>query len=238
LTEEIKTFEFPMRFFGFKVGGVNCYLVKTNTSSVLIDTGFPSNRADLERELENAGCSPGNPRLIIMTHGDLDHSGNGACLREKYGAKIAMHIDEFEVVEKGDDTLSRRRRSLPRRTFDKAALRLLSWIARSGSFERFTPDIAVGEGYDLSEYGFDAKVLHIPGHSKGSIGILTAEGDLFCGDLLWNMRKPSIHSIVDNRAELQDSVDRLKTLDIRTVYPGHGKPFPMKDLSWPRPYPR
>jgi len=40
------------------------------------------------------------------------------------------------------------------------------------------------EGQPLSDVGLDASVLHLPGHSKGSIGILTASGDLFCGDLL------------------------------------------------------
>ena len=29
----------------------------------------------------------------------------------------------------------------------------------------FTPDFSIDEGYDLSEYGFDAKVLYLPEHS-------------------------------------------------------------------------
>ena len=60
-----------------------------------------------------------------------------------------------------------------------------------GKSERFKPDFYIEEGYEFSEYGFDAKVLYIPGHSRGSIGILTAGGDLFCGDLLENTDKNS-----------------------------------------------
>lgn len=230
MTQEIRIIEFPMRFAGFDIGTVNCYLIRTDAGYVLIDTGFPNNRAELEKELENAGCTPGNLKLIVMTHGDLDHTGNGAYLREKYGAKIAMHRDESAVVEHGDDTLSRRRRSFPRRTFDKIALKLLSVFARSGKFERFSPDFTMDDGYNLTEYGLDAKVLHIPGHSRGSIGILTTRGDLFCGDLLWNMRKPGTHSIVDDQGELETSVERLKKLKTSMVYPGHGKPFPLESL--------
>ena len=114
--QEVRIFEFPMRFAGFEMGTVNCYLIKTYADHILIDTGFPSTRTDLERKLEDAGCRPGALKLIVMTHGDQDHTGNGAYLREKYGAKIAMHRDEIAVVEKGDDTLSRRRKSLPRQT--------------------------------------------------------------------------------------------------------------------------
>jgi len=94
--------------------------------------------------------------------------------------------------------------------------------------DRSKPDLSIEDGYDLSGYGFDAKVLSIPGHSKGSIGILTAGGDLFCGDLLINMDKPVLNDIIDDSAAANASVERLKSLEIDTVYPGHGKPFPME----------
>jgi glyoxylase-like metal-dependent hydrolase (beta-lactamase superfamily II) len=137
------------------------------------------------------------------------------------------------VVEKGDDTLSRKRRSFLRRAFNRAVLKMLSVFANSGKFDRFSPDFTIDEGYDFSDYGFDARALHIPGHSRGSIGILTAGGDLFCGDLLWNMKKPSTHSIVDDRSELKTSVERLMSMRINMVYPGHGKPFTIEKLPWP-----
>ena len=98
---------------------------------------------------------------------------------------------------------------------------LLGMIARIlfgfGKKERFKPDLYIDEGYNLSECGFDAKVLHIPGHSKGSIGILTANGDLFCGDLLENTDKPILNSIMDDTAAANVSVEKLKKLKINTV---------------------
>ncbi|RLI67201.1 hypothetical protein DRO91_10540, partial [Candidatus Heimdallarchaeota archaeon] len=30
----------------------------------------------LERELEKAGCKPGDLKLVVLTHGDFDHTGN------------------------------------------------------------------------------------------------------------------------------------------------------------------
>ena len=97
-----------------------------------------------------------------------------------------------------------------------------------GKSERFKPDLYIEDGDDLSEYGFDAKVLHIPGHSKGSIGILTSGSDLFCGDLLENTDKPALNSIIDDMTAANASVEKLKKLRINTVYPGHGKPFPVE----------
>jgi len=231
--QEVKVFAFPMRFAGIASVTVNCYLIRTSTGYILIDTGFPSTRADLQKDLDDAGCRPGSLKLIIMTHGDQDHTGNGAYLREKYGAKIAMHRDEIPVVEKGDDTLSRKRRPLLRRAFDRAVIVVLPLFVRSGEFERFAPDFTIDEGYDFSEYEFEAKALHLPGHSRGSIGVLTVGGDLFCGDLFWNRKRPSTHSIVDDRSELKASVERLRSMRIGTVYPGHGKPFRMESLTQP-----
>ena len=83
------------------------------------------------------------------------------------------------------------------------------------------------EGYDFSEYGFDAEALEIPGHSKGSIGILATSGELFCGDLLANVEKPDLWSIIDDSYVAHASVEKLKSLQINTVFPGHGQPFLM-----------
>jgi hydroxyacylglutathione hydrolase len=40
--------------------------------------------------------------LIVITHGDFDHIGNAAYLRQKFGAKIAMHADDVGMAERGD----------------------------------------------------------------------------------------------------------------------------------------
>ncbi len=99
-----------------------------------------------------------------------------------------------------------------------------------GKLKRFKPDLYIEDGYDLSGYGFDAKVLHLPGHSKGSIGILTTGGDLFCGDLFMNTDKPVPTYLVDDSAELNASIEKLKSLKINTVYPGHDKLFPWERI--------
>jgi hydroxyacylglutathione hydrolase len=213
------------------MGSVNCYLVKTNTGFVLIDTGSSNKRTELENELASAGCKPANLKLILLTHGDFDHTGNAAYLRRTFGAKIAMHKDDAAMAEHGDMFSNR-----------KSANRLLRMMAPLipilfgfGTSNRFKPDFYVGEGDNLSEHGFDARVLSIPGHSKGSIGILTASGDLFCGDLLDNSNKPALNSIIDDLVAAQASVERLANLEVHTVYPGHGKPFALAEFlkDWP-----
>ncbi len=205
------------------VGGVNCYLVKAGNGYILIDTGFSSKRAYLEKELESAGVMPGNLKLIILTHGDSDHTDNSAYLREKYGPRITMHLADSGMVENGD--MSWNRKSKP----DKISItfRIITMIFgglnKPGNFNTFKPDFYIGDGQSLSEYCFNAEVLHLPGHSKGSIGILTTGGDLFCGDLLYNFAG---FNFIDDLTDFNTSINKLKNLKIKTVYPGHGKPFP------------
>lgn len=205
--------------FVFNVS-VNCYLVNAGDGYILIDTGRNNKRAAIERELTGAGCQTGDLKLIVLTHGDFDHSGNAAYLRQKFGAKVTMHYDDAGMVERGDMLWNRNKPNVLIRT-------MFSLLFKLSEADRFSPDFTIGEGSDLSEYGLEAMILSIPGHSRGSIGILTPAGDLFCGDLLANTDKPDLWSIIDDKAAAHASVEKLKGYDINMVYPGHGAPFLM-----------
>lgn len=205
----------------FRMGTVNCYLVQTGTGFLLIDTGTSNQRDQLVSTLTGAGCGPGELHLIFLTHGDFDHTGNAAYLRKEFGARIAMHQDDIGMAEHGDMFCNR--------TSGNAIFRRVAPILfRFTQSHRFVPDLCIDEGYDLAEYGLDAKVVSLPGHSRGSVGILTADGDLFCGDLLENTMQPSVNGIMDDHAACEASIEKLQSFEINTVYPGHGEPFSME----------
>ncbi len=205
------------------LGGVNCYLAACPDGFILIDTGFIGKRALLIRELEDAGCRPGNLKLVLITHGDSDHADNAAFLRATYGARIAMHADDAGMVERGDMGWNRKAKPDKMSLVMKVMAAVMGKLLRTGSFEKFTPDLLVEDGFSLSEYGLDATVLHLPGHSKGSIGVHTKDGDLYCGDLFYNM--PGFR-FVDNQTDYDSSVKKLKGLAVHKIYPGHGKALP------------
>jgi len=205
--------------------GVNAYLLKTVAGCFLIDTGMAKSRAKIEKGLLEAGCQPGDLKLIIVTHGHLDHVGNAAYLKDRYGAKVAMHRGDYGMVESGDMFVDAK---------GGVMMGLVGFLMKAlglSDYERFTPDLYLEDGQDLSPLGLDATVIHFPGHSRGSIGVLTAGGDLFCGDHLVNNDNPARNTLIDNQAEYDVSVERLRTLKIVTVYPGHGKPFQMEQLK-------
>jgi glyoxylase-like metal-dependent hydrolase (beta-lactamase superfamily II) len=217
---EIEAITLPLPY---RMGSVNCYLVRTSGGFVLIDTGAGSARGQLEERLAEAGCGPGTLNLIVLTHGDFDHTGNAAYLRGTSGARIAMHCDDAGMAERGDMFWNR-----------SSGNAILRWLApvvfRFAKSNRFVPDVHLDDGDSLSTHGFDARIVSIPGHSRGSIGILTNAGDLFCGDLLENLREPARNSIMDDLAACDASIDKLAGMGIGMVYPGHGEPFAMDRL--------
>ncbi len=100
MTPEIKTIELTIKLGFIKLGAVNCYFVNTGNGFILIDSGISNKRAKLEKELESADCKPGNLKLIVLTHGDFDHTGNAAYLRKKFDTKLAMHCNDLEWLNK------------------------------------------------------------------------------------------------------------------------------------------
>jgi glyoxylase-like metal-dependent hydrolase (beta-lactamase superfamily II) len=206
------------------MGSVNCYLVEAGDGFLLIDSGAPNARPTLTTELHRLCCRPGTLRLCVLTHGDFDHIGNAAYVRAVFGGKLAMHADDARMAEVGDMFAGREKSNFLLRT-------LVPKVIGFGKSERFVPDLLLEDGSGLSDYGLEAEVISIPGHSKGSIGILTADGHFFCGDLFENTKKPALGSIVDDRESVVRSAARLKSFSIATVYPGHGKPFSMDELS-------
>ena len=61
-------------------GNVNCYLVQGEEGAVLVDTGYTG-----YVELLLDTCLGAGVRLIVLTHGHLDHIQNTALLMERLG---------------------------------------------------------------------------------------------------------------------------------------------------------
>ena len=58
---------------------------------ILLDTGLNDQREELEEALQREGLTPVG---VICSHAHIDHMGNVAYLKEKYGTKLAMSLGE------------------------------------------------------------------------------------------------------------------------------------------------
>ena len=83
--------------------------------------------------------------------------------------------------------------------------------------------IFVKDKDEFSGYGVDARIIELPGHTKGSIGVDTGEG-LIVGDALDNWIFPAKGHLYNDFNEIKRSAEKIKGLGKRTLYYGHGKP--------------
>ena len=97
-------------------------------------------------------------------------------------------------------------------------------VLKNAKVERPENLIYVSDGDDLSSYGINAKIMELPGHTRGSIGVDVEGKHLFVGDELDNWIRPGIGHLYNNLNAIKKSAEKLRKLGDRTVYYGHGKP--------------
>lgn len=194
-------------------GNVNCYIVADNDKAILIDTGRKKYR---DKILEK--CREFHVGLIVLTHGHMDHCQNAAYLANALHIPIAMNKKDLNLIP------DNRKQALFAKTFlGKIVLSVSLSSFEKDSLEVFEPKIYLENDDDLSEYGIAAKVVELPGHTKGSIGI-KVDDNLFVGDALMNMFYPTLSMLYADEQEMLSSAEYISELGDKTIYFGHGKP--------------
>jgi glyoxylase-like metal-dependent hydrolase (beta-lactamase superfamily II) len=203
----------------------NCYLLRGKGGIVLIDPGPAGSVETVIAGAETAGVQPGDVCLILVSHGHLDHYGAAAGIKAWCGAPVAAYPGEPEL------SLDRRNALPPAQTLRGSIVRWFYLLAPLARLAPLEADLLLEGGVGLSPYGVDAETVHLPGHSPGSLGILTAEGDVFVGDLFVNYSVPSQPIYLSDRDAWQRSYEHVQALEPRMVYVGHGEPFPGERLD-------
>lgn len=194
-------------------GNVNCYIVTNKDKAILIDTGRKKYR---EKILEK--CKEYHVSLIVLTHGHMDHCQNAAYLANALRIPVAMSEKDMDMIP------DNRKQPMSAKTFlGKIVLSVSLSSFEKDSLDVFEPTIYLKNGDNLNEYGIDAKVVELPGHTNGSIG-LEIEGDkLFVGDALMNMFYPTVSMLYVDEQEMLSTAKNISELGERTIYFGHGK---------------
>jgi glyoxylase-like metal-dependent hydrolase (beta-lactamase superfamily II) len=208
------------------VRGTNCYVLRGSTGVVLIDPGPPGSAPAIIDKMTAAGIAAEQVRLILVTHGHLDHYGGVAGIKAWCGAPVAAH----PIAP--DFSRERRNALPPAQTLQGSLMRwiylLLSPLIR---FAPVQADLQLDEGTALSPFGLDARLVTVPGHAPGSLAVVTGEGDIVIGDLFVNYAVPSQPIYLSDRHAWRVSCERVRALKPRTVYVGHGEPFPGDKLD-------
>jgi glyoxylase-like metal-dependent hydrolase (beta-lactamase superfamily II) len=198
----------------------NCYIVYDSESlqAAIIDPGEDDNR--LLSEIEKNDLKP---EILINTHGHYDHILINEQIRSKFQIPLALHRDEVPMVcgflDSGykmlESTLNVRK-SIKKRFLDSGYKMLKNNVIVK------EPDILLEDNQEMSLSFTTFKVIHTPGHTKGSVCLLF-DGFLISGDTLFAGTIGRTDLEGGNYEMLLQSLDRLKKLDPSIIiYPGHG----------------
>ena len=202
-----------------------CYLIEADDGLYMVDTGEPGYTNKILRVMDKLGRR--DLRLIFISHGHFDHYGNAAELRERTGAKIAVSRLDAPELRNGRSAVQYvRSGGILGKMFMP-----FCWILWKTRKTR--PDILLEDGDPLAEYGLDATVLHLPGHTKGHCGLYLAGRYAFVGDELLVQPFPMVQSYYSNDwNQVIFSFEKLKALRPELMFPGYGRPI--KDSELPK----
>lgn len=147
----------------------NCTLIwdEQSKQAAIVDPG-----GDVDRILNAVDRLAIEPRLLLLTHGHLDHAGGAASLRDQLRERTGLAVP----IEGPDER-------------DRFLLDGLEQQAAGFGFQgvrNVLPDRWLREGDTVSLAGHAFGVLHCPGHTPGHVVLVNREaGFALVGDVLF-----------------------------------------------------
>lgn len=190
----------------------NLYVIKGKSGDILIDTGFIGIKRPLKKWL-----SQFNIKLVILTHAHVDHTWNVAYLKELYNCDVAIGIDD--IVNLDNSNIN----SKP--TTKRLGLwcKFMNLGMKKLNARKFDVDIKLKDNQIIRRYGLELRIISLPGHTNGSIGVLYKDY-LFVGDALVN-RWNGVEIAFQNQdcEEALLSYERILELKPNIIFLGHDR---------------
>lgn len=191
------------------VDPTNCYVILDEESKEVMCIDPAGEAKELAELITNV--LKGKLKYIYLTHCHGDHIAGVTKLKELCGGKILIHRDDSEGLNDKSINLSE--------FIDIPVIELEA-------------DSRVDDGDLLHLGNLEFKVIHTPGHTKGSSSLYCEkEKCLFSGDTLFSGTWGRTDLPTSSREDIMDSIiNKLIVLpDDTYVYPGHGKVTRIKD---------
>ena len=203
-----------------RIWDTKVYILVEDSRVVIIDAAMPGRAGAVWRHLASLGLSPADVDEIWLTHGDIDHMGSVAALKEGSGACVVAHSADVQLVE---GRAGRELGPLPRtETFE----RLFNWtVQRVFRYQPAIVDRAVEDGDDLGGW----QVVHVPGHTSGSVCFYQQErGIVLVGDAI-NYKLGKLGAppfiVAPDIKQAYASIRKIAELDFEVCCFGHGPPL-------------
>jgi len=179
--------------------GANTYAVISDGHAIIVDPSVTVGAITSAVSEENAVID-----AVVLTHGHFDHIASIDTLRDALGVDVYIHKDDAEMLTDG------------------AKNAFLSFFGRDRAYR--PADKLLSDGDVIKLGNSEIKVIHTPGHSKGSICLLCGEF-IITGDTLFADTVGRCDLWGGSEAMLASSLEKLRSIDRSLmIYAGHGAP--------------
>ncbi len=196
------------------------YLIGNRSSKdlSLVDAGLMGKGNYKIESIQALGFQLADVKRVIMTHTHLDHIGClGEILQAIPHAELWVHATEAELLEQGDE------RAVYGMDMFQSMCQAQYGI-HPGAF-KFQVHRRIEGGDTLQLGGTEWEVLHIPGHSAGSIGLYDRQGKILIpGDTVYADYAIGRFDLYGaDGPQLKDSLLTLANLEVNILLPGHNR---------------
>ncbi len=169
-------------------GRSNVFLLANAGRHLLIDSGAKFVRKQLFGQLDTLRVTSDSLAALILTHTHFDHSENAAQIKQRYRTRVVVHESEAALLQRGANPPIRGSVK-----FSKWLLRRVGNRVEVGhTVQPVKPDCLIEKTVDLTPLGFDAKIIHTPGHSPGSCSVIIENHIAVVGDAMFGLIPGSI----------------------------------------------
>lgn len=207
------------KIFQVLTGRSNSFVLCNGDKYILIDTGRANKWISLEKSLNQLRIYENSLTALILTHTHFDHAENAFRIKQFYNTKLIVHKNEADYINTGTNPIIRGTNPINKYITEKFDIQILKYF----KYKPAAYDITVEDKYDLSCLGFNAYILHTPGHSIGSISIIIDNEIAIVGDSMVGILKNSIFTPYAEKPEIMiHSWKDLIATGCSLFLPGHG----------------
>ena len=207
--------------FQVKAIGARVTVLTEGGKVLLVDAGLRGSGSTITRGLRAAGLSPDHIGRVVVTHAHPDHSGGLGELTEGRKIAVAAHPLEADII---DGTVA---------APNPLQCRMLAWMARPALTKLMGNPVHVDdriEDGDVLPFGTEVRVVHLPGHTPGSVGLHLPEkravivGDALQYKLGWRLYPPA-PGVTQQPREAMRSLEKLLDLEFDIICFSHFPPM-------------
>lgn len=191
----------------------NIWHIKGKNYDLLIDSGM--GLRPLKTEI--VGLTE-KPVTVISTHCHFDHIGGAHEFDCRLGHALEAPVHAGPTLENTATTGFVRAETFKALPYEGFVAE--DYFVRAAPLTGYLDE---GDVVDLGNRHF--QILHLPGHSPGSIAVYEQRTEtLFSGDVIYDgdLYDSVYHS---DKALYRDSLERLKSLKVKTIHGGHDQSF-------------